>query len=163
MVLVNVVEAVVRAFVAKNFTTLRFNFRGVGASTGNYDEGEGESRDIIAAYQYLKQGGLPQVYFAGYSFGAWVGAKTMETHDKIFSYSIFISPPNNYFAFNFKSIEDKLDLIIYGDKDKFSDIGRIKKQIKKIDITIEKINGADHFYWGKEKEIEDILGKNIVK
>ena len=43
----NVVEAIQEAFAAENYSTLRFNFRGVGGSTGIYDEGRGEQEDIL--------------------------------------------------------------------------------------------------------------------
>ena len=71
----NVVEAVQEAFSAENVSTLRFNFRGVGGSTGVYDEGRGEKEDILAVCEYMKKLGLTELFFAGYSFGAWVGSK----------------------------------------------------------------------------------------
>ncbi|HOD30659.1 MAG TPA: alpha/beta fold hydrolase [Smithellaceae bacterium] len=159
----NVVEAVVRTFAAENFTTLRFNFRGVGASTGSYEEGKGESCDIIAVCRYLQQSGLSQIYFAGYSFGAWVGALVMEQREEKFSYSLFISPPHNYFPFNFNNLKNKLNLIICGNSDEFCHAENLKKRIKGTRAHLEIISGANHFYWGKEKEIEDILRKHLVK
>jgi alpha/beta superfamily hydrolase len=70
----NVVEALQEAFASEGISTLRFNFRGVGSSTGSYSEGVGEKEDIWAAGNYLKTSGLREIFFAGYSFGAWVGA-----------------------------------------------------------------------------------------
>ncbi len=73
----NVVEAVEGAFSGCGYATLKFNFRGVGGSTGSYDEGEGEIRDVEAAAAFLRretQGGGPLI-LAGYSFGAWVCAR----------------------------------------------------------------------------------------
>ena len=53
----NVVEALQEEFAAENYFTLRFNFRGVGASSGTYEEGRGEKKDILAVCEYLKETG----------------------------------------------------------------------------------------------------------
>ncbi len=73
----NVVDAIESGFSRVGFSTLRFNFRGVGGSTGRYGEGEGEVRDAAAAYGFMKErlGLDAEVVLAGYSFGAWIAAK----------------------------------------------------------------------------------------
>jgi len=159
----NVVEAIVRAFAAEDFTTLRFNFRGVGASTGSYDEGRGETQDIISVYEYLKKEGVSQIYFAGYSFGAWVGAKLLEEKENTFSHITFISLPNNHFVFNINKLKNIIDLIICGDADEYCQIKNIKIQLKDAKTAVKIVSGADHFYWGKENEIEKILRQYLEK
>ena len=59
------------------YVTLRFNFRGVGASTGTHDGGRGGSEDARVALDYLltRQPGARQVLVAGFSFGASVGLR----------------------------------------------------------------------------------------
>ena len=75
----NVVEAMVDGFHQAGFTTVRFNFRGVGGSTGRYDEGDGETKDVIYACRFLKDhlGNPARFVLAGYSFGAWVSARAL--------------------------------------------------------------------------------------
>src|SRR5689334_7375027 len=70
----NVVYRAAKALVAGGVTALRFNFRGVGASTGAYADGVGEEDDVRAAVDYLREQapGLP-IWIAGFSFGARVG------------------------------------------------------------------------------------------
>jgi len=70
----NVVYRAAKALVAGGVTALRFNFRGVGASTGSYDDGVGEEDDVRAALDFLRAHapGLP-IWIAGFSFGARVG------------------------------------------------------------------------------------------
>jgi alpha/beta superfamily hydrolase len=157
----NAVEAIAEAYAAENFTTLRFNFRGVGQSTGAYDEGRGEVQDILAAHRYLVNSGLSKIYFIGYSFGAWVGSKVLNQNNKIFAGAIFVSPPNKYF--DFTKLTDNLDLIVCGNRDDFCDLSVVKKQIENTKTELETISGADHFYLGKEKELMDILRKHIIK
>jgi len=67
-----VVETLARALFGAGFSTLRFNFRGVGASDGIFDEGQGERDDLQAAKAFLEARGVREILPAGYSFGAWV-------------------------------------------------------------------------------------------
>ena len=68
-----VVQTLARAFVASGWTTLRFNFRGVGASAGTHDEGRGETEDYLAVVAHgLALNGASSLALAGFSFGAFV-------------------------------------------------------------------------------------------
>ena len=158
----NVVDAIQEAFAAENFTTLRFNFRGVGRSTGIYDEGRGEMEDILSAREYLINKGISNIFFAGYSFGSWVGSKVIARNNNIFTDSVFISPPNNYFDFDWVKLTANIGLIICGDNDQFCGPEAIKKQMKEMRVKLKIISGADHFYMGKEKELKNVLRKYII-
>jgi uncharacterized protein len=72
-----VVTTLARTFAELGFAALRFNFRGVGASTGVFDSGNGEVEDALAVVRYAKeeQGGLPLV-LAGFSFGGIVQVRS---------------------------------------------------------------------------------------
>jgi len=157
----NVVEAIQESFTAEKISTLRFNFRGVGESTGSYDEGKGEKEDILAVCEYLKKQDLTELYFAGYSFGAWVGSKIIGGDNNPFSCSICVSPPIGYFDFEWDNLKDKISLLICGDRDQFCSKNVLAEKAKEINSDIKIISGADHFYMGKEKELENILKKYI--
>jgi uncharacterized protein len=159
----NVVEAIRDAFALQNYSTLRFNFRGTGNSTGTYDEGRGEQTDILSAHEFLKKKGIEKIVLAGYSFGAWVGSKLLEQYDQIFVTRILVSPPLNYFDFNWDNLKDKIDLLVSGDCDQFCDLEVLKRQATKIHSQMEIIPETDHFYSGKEQELVNILLKYIVK
>ena len=159
----NVVEALQKAFAAENYSTLRFNFRGVGGSTGVYEEGVGETKDILAVCDHLKKLGLTKLFLAGYSFGAWVGSKVLEGNKNPFTASICVSPPINYFNFNWDNLNNRINLFICGDSDQFCSLDVLIKIAKKINSLVEIIRGADHFYMGKEKELTDILRQHIAK
>jgi uncharacterized protein len=158
----NVVEALQETFAAKNFSTLRFNFRGVGGSTGSYEEGKGEKDDILAVCEHLKKLGLSKLFLAGYSFGAWVGSKILEVSNNPFFFSICVSPPINYFNFEWDNLSNKINLFICGDCDQFCMLDVLLPKAQKINSPVEIIYGADHFYMGKEKELTDILRKCII-
>ena len=159
----NVVEAIRDAFALQNYTTLRFNFRGVGTSTGNYDEGRGEQSDILSAQKFLQINGIEKIVLAGYSFGAWVGSKVLEQSDQQFVAGVLVSPPLNLFDFNWKNLKNKIDLAVSGDRDQYCDAEVLKKKVDEINCPIEIISGTDHFFSGKEKELIDILLKYIVE
>src|SRR5262249_45757463 len=79
----HVTYRIAKAFRDRNLSTLRFNYRGVGRSTGSYDEGRGELEDAAAALAFLAQQvpGVP-LYSAGFSFGSRIALRlAMEQKD----------------------------------------------------------------------------------
>ena len=70
-----VVQTLARAFVQSGWRVLRFNFRGVGASAGAYDEGRGEAQDMLALVQ--QQVAQEPLALAGFSFGAFVASQAL--------------------------------------------------------------------------------------
>ena len=87
----NVVETLVKAFFHQGYTTLRFNFRGVGRSEGHYAEGLGEQEDLISAAGVLQQKGVREIFLAGYSFGAWVNVQVLRRRPSL-SCLLYTSP-----------------------------------------------------------------------
>ncbi|MCP3955195.1 MAG: alpha/beta hydrolase, partial [Desulfobacterales bacterium] len=69
-----VVQTVADACIETGLGCLQFNFRGVGRSTGQFDNGRGEQGDVIAAVNWLAEQGAGDIWLAGYSFGSWVNA-----------------------------------------------------------------------------------------
>ena len=70
-----IVTTLAKTFTELGFAALRFNFRGVGASAGNFDDGNGEMQDLLAAIAHIRNtfAELPLV-LAGFSFGGYVAA-----------------------------------------------------------------------------------------
>jgi hypothetical protein len=73
----NVVWTARQACAARGMATLRFNFRGVGRSTGAYGDGVAEAEDVVAALAFLKERAAGPYWVIGYSFGAAVAARAM--------------------------------------------------------------------------------------
>jgi uncharacterized protein len=159
----NVVEAIQEAFAAEEYSTLRFNFRGVGGSTGIYDEGRGEQEDIVASCKYLQSIGVISISFAGYSFGSWIGAKVIERDCHPFADVTFISPPINYFDFDFSKLCNKINAMICGNNDQFCDIETLKEKTKIINSNLKIVPDTDHFYQGREEILINILRANLNK
>ncbi len=154
----NVVEAIVKAYREKGYTTLRINFRGVGQSDGSFDDGVGEQADVKAALTYLQEMEKPSIDLAGYSFGAWVNARGLERFVQV-ERMIMVSPPVNFIDFSFFEYNPKIRLIIAGSGDDLGPPEMIRKMLPEWnpDASLEVIQGADHFYWGKSEEIEEIV------
>ncbi len=158
----NVVEAVVQAYRQKGYTTFRFNFRGVGQSEGNYDEGIGEQEDVRAGLSYLNGLGKSSIDLAGYSFGAWVNALGLKSFDHA-KRIIMVSPPVNFIDFSFLGYDAKIQLVIAGSEDDIAPPGMIKGMLKdwNPEVHFSIIQGADHFYGGKTDELKKII-RNFI-
>src|ERR1041384_2813636 len=81
--------------------TLRFNFRGVGASTGEHDKGDGEQEDVRDALDYLSAN-FPgkEITHAGFSFGTWVGSRVAMTNDRVVRLISVGTPVSKYGNFH---------------------------------------------------------------
>ncbi|BCN93982.1 alpha/beta hydrolase [Thiomicrorhabdus immobilis] len=74
-----VVTTLERAFASRGYTTIAYNFRGVGCSEGEYDNGEGEQQDLLAVVNWAKDEFSPSnVVLAGFSFGSYVSLKSVK-------------------------------------------------------------------------------------
>ena len=75
-----VVQTMARAFVQSGWMAVRFNFRGVGASEGTYDEGRGELQDLLAVIDHFSPAAAQQgaLALAGFSFGAFVTSHAVQ-------------------------------------------------------------------------------------
>ena len=154
----NVVAAIARVYRQKGYTTLRFNFRGVGNSQGSYGNGVGEQEDVRAAISYLADLSTHQIDLAGYSFGAWVNALAA-TNNLNIKNMVMVSPPLAFIDFG--SIADLgcLGLTVTGSRDDIAPPDLIKKSHAGWNAAaqFEVINGADHFYAGSLDKLEAIL------
>ena len=131
--------------------TLRFNFRGVGASEGTHDKGRGEQDDVRAALASLRtrveRGPLG---LAGYSFGAWVSSRVAVPGAGLVALGL-IAPPLSMFD-GFESLDPTgLRLLVAaGTRDPYCplpDLDRLAATLP--DGAVARIDGADHFFFGK--------------
>ena len=154
----NVVESLVKVYQQAGYSTLRFNFRGVGSSQGEYDNGQGEQEDVNAALHYLAEQGKNVVDLAGYSFGAWVNALTRPDGD-IVRQMVMVSPPVVFLDFGSAQPIPQLQLVIAGSSDEIAPPKLIKTILANWNpgARLEIIEGADHFYGSFTGKLESIL------
>lgn len=142
-----------QTFVKLGFTTMRFNFRGVGRSEGTFDDGIGELNDAATILDWLQidnpnAGGY---WVSGFSFGAWICMQLLMRRPELDGF-IAASPPANLYDFNFLAPCPVSGLLIQGDADEVvscSSVETLAKRLraqKGIDIGLDIIKGADHFF-----------------
>ena len=154
----NVVETIAEAYRDQGYSTLRFNFMGVGRSEGSFGQGIGEQENVSAALTYLLDSGIEDIDLAGYSFGAWVNAAGIEKFD-LAKRLVMVSPPVSFMDFSSIKQSDKIRLIVTGTEDDIADWKKIEDYLNKWNkkAVFKTIQGSDHFYWGKARELKRIL------
>jgi alpha/beta superfamily hydrolase len=163
-----VVYNVYKTLFENDFTVLRMNFRGVGRSMGEFDDGVGEMTDAATALDWLQVNHpMSKVnLIAGFSFGAWIAMQLIMRRPEITNF-LAISPPVNKYDFSFLSPCPIPGLIVQGDKDSVVTeesvhnlAQRLAKQ-KNVNVDYRMIGGADHFFRNKidafNQEIDDYL------
>jgi alpha/beta superfamily hydrolase len=138
---------------------LRFNFRGVGHSTGTYDDGRGETDDVRYALDHLshRYPGLP-VILAGFSFGAWVGLRVGAADDRVVS-MIGLGVPARFFGAESLKGCHKPKLFIHGTADEIAPFDLASVWFEKVPApkTMMPIQDADHFFQGRLDEVQGII------
>ena len=142
-----VVRAIAEACQASGCTTLRFNFRGTGKSSGKYDSGKGEVQDVTGAAAYLEKQGLRRIHLAGYSFGAWVLAH-IDTDALPAGDMLMVAPPAGFMDFGKARPGTRLKLAVTGSEDEIAPPGRVREVRARLNPAAELkiIQGADHFF-----------------
>jgi alpha/beta superfamily hydrolase len=154
-----VVTTVVRAWQELNFNTIRFNFRSVGESTGEFDHGEGEQEDLATVIAWAQAQFKPEkIILAGFSFGAFVALKFCQTYQP--DALLLIAPPSQYPDFHSLHIPaTKNFLIAAGDDEVVStpDILQWAEAESEGFQEIFVVTAASHFFHGKLLLLRDFL------
>ena len=159
-----------KIFVNNGFSTIRFNFRGVGKSEGIYDDGEGELSDAACVLDWLQQYNTNSktCWVAGFSFGAWIAMQLLMRRPEINRF-IAISPQPNVYDFSFLSPCPTSGLMVYGKKDELVPVEFINELDKRlsaqkgIKVDFQSISEANHFFSKSEKDLIKALDKYIKK
>ena len=143
---------------------LRFNFRGVGQSQGEYDEGRGEQDDVRTAVAYAKDRypGLPLV-LGGFSFGSSMSAKVACSDPGVERW-IGAGFPVDRASFGFMRNCATPTFFVHSTNDEFGSRERMEEVFASTPDPkgLEWIEAADHFFAGKLDEFEDAVYRSIV-
>ena len=159
-----VVYTLNQAFARAGFSTLRFNFRGVGRSQGSYGRGEGELQDAASALDWVQQN-LPNsrgCWIAGFSFGAWIGMQLLMRRPEIDRF-IAVAPPANIFDFSFLAPCPSSGLIVQGDKDEIvpeESVAKLAEKLSKqkdIVVSFQVVKGANHFFADRLEKLDALV------
>jgi alpha/beta superfamily hydrolase len=157
----SVVCAVAGALQDAGYATLRFNFRGVGSSTGVCGGGAGEIEDARSAVRYLRErSGTARITLAGYSFGALVGLQAGMSTAEV-DRLIAVAPPLAFGEIGFLGRCRKEKLFIVGDRDQFCSLPKLEQALATIadPKRLHVVGGADHFFSGHEESVAEAVRK----
>lgn len=147
-------------FKKRGFSVLRFNFRGVGRSQGDYDHGIGELSDAAAALDWMQSHNpnAPAVWIGGFSFGAWISMQLLMRRPEIAGF-ISIAPPANMYDFAFLAPCPSSGIIVHGTKDLLVPQRDVLKLVEKLQaqkgiiVHHDEITDADHFFENFQTEL----------
>lgn len=159
-----------KLFADRGFATLRFNFRGVGRSQAEFDNGVGELSDAASALDWMQQYNpeAPITWVAGFSFGAWVGMQLLMRRPEIKGF-ISVAPPASMYDFGFLAPCPSSGIIVQGGADEIATPPATQKLVDKLKtqrhITIDYsiIESANHFFEREMDELMKICGGYLDK
>lgn len=166
-----VVFRAAKALQESGFETLRFNFRGVGHSTGEHDEGRGELDDARIALDYLlgEQPNAREIFIAGFSFGSIIGLR-LGCGDPRVQKLIAIGAPARMDNLDFLRDCTKQKLFIHGTEDEIAPLAPLEELLATLpaasNYQLVKINGAGHFFDNEAEElmqaVKHFIGKSFI-
>ena len=148
-----VVTTLAKTFVELGFVALRFNFRGVGSSSGKFDEGDGETDDVLAIVRHAQQeyGDLPLI-LSGFSFGAYVQARAAQhLHPHRL---VLIAPAVGRFAMPPVRHDT---LLVHGELDEVVPLADVLEWARPQHLPIVVLPEAGHFFHGRLNELKQIV------
>ena len=158
-----VVYHTMKTLTSLGIPVLRFNFRGVGLSTGAFDNGRGEQGDVLAALAWLETTFACPILFAGFSFGSYVGLRACCSDSRVIAriaLGLPVRAANRDYTYDFLDQCPGPMLFLSGGEDEFcppSNLTRIVGQRPERQITL--IPGADHFFQGTPHSPASKLGE----
>ena len=149
--------AVTKVLIAGGAAVLRFNFRGVGNSTGAHDDGTGEQDDIASAVDLAlgEHGALP-LAITGWSFGAATALRWQARAGSTIPYAGIAPPLSPDHSSGLPAAADLAPadrVVIMGDRDQFTSIEEAKTYTTSIGADLTVIKGSDHFFHFREQRV----------
>jgi alpha/beta superfamily hydrolase len=168
-----VVTTVARAFVEGGIAAMRFNFRGVGASAGDHDEGRGEAEDMLRVVAHARAAfpGLP-LHLAGFSFGGAVATRASATAD--FAQLLLVAPGfRRISAHGMGEAPDPGDpnlgapgrhtaantVLVHGDLDETVPLADSIAWAAAREVPVVVVPGAEHFFHRKLHILREVVAR----
>lgn len=157
-----VVTTLARTFRGLNLAVIRFNFRGVGKSAGEYANAIGEVDDLLAVLQWAQQH-CPdkKIWLAGFSFGSYIAASVATQKD--IAKLILIAPPVNHFDFASLPAMPSTWYVVQGDRDEIVPPEEVYAWLKTLSHppVLIRLPNATHFFHGQLGELHSELEKHL--
>jgi len=165
-----IVVEIFNTFMDNEFSVCRVNFRGVGKSDGEFDNGQGELADAAAALDWIERENFDnsQCWIAGFSFGSLIAMQLLMRRPEINRFMI-VSPQPNVYDFSFLSPCPTSGIVVHGKIDELvsiQSINELKNRLssqKGITVKFEQILNANHFFSKSEENLKKTIDKYISK
>lgn len=159
-----VVQTIARAFTQAGWTALRFNFRGVGASEGVYDEGRAEADDLRAVIEQTCQAGTP-LCIAGFSFGTFVASQVLAfaAQRNALEKIVFVGAATSRFAV--APIDPALHertLVIHGEQDDTVPLASVMDWARPQLLPVTVVPAGGHFFHGQLPLLKSLVLRHVL-
>jgi len=150
-----VVTTLAKTFVELGFVALRFNFRGVGASSGEFDSGNGEVEDVLSVVRHAQRehGDLPLI-LSGFSFGGYVQARAAQHLHPHPHRLVLIAPAVGRFAMPPVRHDT---LLVHGELDEVVPLADVMQWARPLHLPIVVLPEAGHFFHGRLNQLKQIV------
>ena len=157
-----VVQTMARAFVQCGWTAVRFNFRGVGATQGTYDEGRGELADMLAVIAQAAPGGALAV--AGFSFGSFVASHAIAalwaTRD-IGKIVLVGTAASRFEVAALPAEAHEGSLVVHGEQDDTVPLAAVMDWARPQTLPVTVIPGGGHFFHGQLPLLKNLVVRHL--
>ena len=149
-----VVQTLARTFFALGYVAIRFNFRGVGASTGTFENGNGETEDALAVLADAQQrwGTKLPVVLAGFSFGSFVQTRVAKAVAA--QRLVLIGPAVGRFALETVPADT---IVIHGEQDDVVPLADVFAWARPQELSITVFPGCGHFFHGRLPQLQRVI------
>ncbi|WP_326541268.1 alpha/beta hydrolase [Pseudorhodoferax sp.] len=159
-----VVQTLARAFVQCGWTAVRFNFRGIGASAGAYDEGRGEAEDFAAVLSQVAGDAAAPVALAGFSFGAFVASRALAALHPARRIEQVVLVGTAASRFDVAAVAPELHartLVVHGEQDDTVPLSSVLDWARPQSLPVTVVPGGGHFFHGQLPLLKGLVVRHL--
>ena len=158
-----VVQTIARACVQCGWRAVRFNFRGVGASGGHYDEGRGEVDDMLAVVAQTAPADQPLLR-AGFSFGGFIAARAIDTlhPQRAIAGAVLVGTAAS--RFDVPPVPAELHpqtLVVHGEQDDTVPLASVMDWARPQSLPVTVVPGGEHFFHGQLPLLKSLVVRHV--
>ena len=158
-----VVQTIARACVQCGWRAVRFNFRGVGASGGHYDEGRGEVDDMLAVVAQTAPADQP-LLLAGFSFGGFIAARAIDTlhPQRAIAGAVLVGTAASRFVVPPVPAElHPQTLVVHGELDETVPLASVMDWARPQSLPVTVVPGGEHFFHGQLPLLKALVVRHV--
>jgi alpha/beta superfamily hydrolase len=156
-----VVQTLAKAFVQNGWRAIRYNFRGVGASAGTYDEGRGELADLLSV---IAQNQAPALALAGFSFGAFVTSHAVGHLPHFVALEKLVLVGTAVSRFDVAPVPLALHektLVLHGEVDDTVPLNSVMDWARPQALPVTIVPGVEHFFHGQLPLLRSLVSRHL--